>query len=530
MRSVLKKYWCRMNGINGFILMAYILFLCVADALTSASYSYSYVFLSLLCTFVACLFLCPFLMQVLSKLHIHSRTGAQTAHRRRTILQAAFYLVPFCVYFLYYLAFYPGGFSPDSINQYSQAVTGQYNDWHPVFQTLFAFTLPLSLTGGWVGSIALFQTICLSAVLGYTFQTIFKYTNIRFTLISMVFVLMNPHLTTTAVAPWKDVSFAIGALLLLTYSLEICFTHGAWLKKPANTVLYILAAVATTLFRHNALLFTVPLLFAVLFYLTPKKGLLICLSVLILCLGIKGPLYTAMDVQSPDKRQVETLGLPMTVIGAAVTYAPETLDAETLEFAYKVAPKEVWEEYYVYGSYNSVKWDSRTDNLVIEEYGAPKILSMMLGAFSSSTRSASTALVYLTRSVYSLRGSFSADAPTIASNSFGIVQRSGGFLRDFCQSSLDAVNTFLSYPLFHLGFWHFVLIAALLAKCKLNKFRDWKKIFFLLPLFAYNYGTSLLLTGAEDAIRFFFYMFPLLPVFLVFLFNDENAQDKEIDL
>ena len=530
MQSALKTYWNRMNGINGFILMAYLLFVCVADALTSASYSYRYLFTSFVCTFLLCLVLCPVVMQFLSKLQVRNLSQEQEKCRFcSTILQAAFYLIPFAVFFLYYLAFYPGGFSSDSIDQYTQAVTGQYNDWHPVFQTLFAFTLPLALTGGWGGSVALFQIICLSGVLGYTFQVIYKYTNIKFTLISMVFVLMNPYLTSVAITPWKDVSFAIGALLLLTYSLEICFTRGLWIKKPVHTVLYILVAVATTLFRHNALLFTVPLIFAVLFYITPKKSLLICLSVLVLCLGIKGPVYTAMDVQSPDKRQVETLGLPMTVIGGAVKFAPDSLDEETLEFAYKIAPKDVWEEKYVYGSYNHVKWDNRTDNLVIEEYGAPKVLSMMVKSFASSTRFASTALVYLTRSVYALRGGFSVNIQSIASNPFGLVQRSGGYLSQFFQSAFETVKTYLSYPLFHMGFWHLVLIAAILAKCSLNKFRDWKKIFFMLPVFAYNYGTSLLLTGAEDAIRFFFYMFPLIPVYLVFLFKDATVQDKEID-
>lgn len=531
MLSALKKYWHHMNGLSGLILFVYILFVCAADAMIFSFDSFGTFFLALLRAFVLTAVFCPILIQVLSKLRISTLHKEQAKHRCRcAILKLSFYLIPFCVFLLYYIAFYPGSFSPDSLDQYTQALTGRYNDWHPVFQTLFTFTLPLSLTGGWSGSVILFQCICLSAVLGYTFSILYKHTNITVTLISMVFVLLNPQWAIAAVSPWKDVSFAIGALLMLTYSLEICFTKGAWIKKPLNTVLYILVAVATTLFRHNALLFTVPLIFAVLFYITPKKGLLICVSVLILCLGIKGPLYTAMDVQSPDKRQIETLGLPMTVIGAVVKYAPESLDEETLEFAYKVAPKEVWEEKYLYGTYNVVKWDDRTDNLVIEEYGAPKVLSMMVRSFMASKQVASRGLIRLTRWVFTFRESFGITLPAVSDNPYGILESDGGFLKKFCISSINFVNTHLSYPLFHMGIWHFLLIAATLAKCNLKKFRDWKKIFFVLPVFAYNYGTSLLLTGAEDAGRFFLYMFPLIPVYLVFLFKDESDKDKEISL
>lgn len=531
MQSALKTYWCRMKGINGFILLAYILFVCTADAFITASGSYLSLFIALFCVFLLTVFCCPILMQILSKLHIPTLSEEQGRNLRcEKMLQLSFYLIPFCVFLLYFIAFYPGGYSPDSINQYTQAIAGQYNDWHPVFHTLFAFTLPLTLTREWAGSVALFQCICLSAALGYAFHMIYKHTNLTITLISMVFVLANPYLATAAVSPWKDVSFAIGALLMLTYSVEIYFTKGAWIKKPVNTVLYILVSAATTLFRHNALLFTVPLIFAVLFYLTPKKSLLVCLSVLVLCMGVKGPMYTALDVQSPDKRQVETLGLPMTVIGAAVRYTPQLLDEEMLEFAYKVSPREVWEEKYVYGTYNQVKWDSRTDNLVIEEYGAPKVLSMMIRSFAQSKRASTIGLIRLTKSIYSFRGTFGAGTPRVPDNSVGIPQHNGGFLREFCSSCVSFVEKYLSYPLFHFGVWHFVLIAATLAKCNLKKFRDWKKIFFVLPLFAYNYGTSLLLTGAEDACRFFLYIFPLIPVLLVFLFHDEPEKDKEISI
>lgn len=530
MWSAIKKFGVRMYGLNGFLLIAYLLVVCSADILVSEYFSYKYFLLSFCFIFVLTISLCPMVLRSLSKLSIRNLHNTETINRcHSTILQMAFYLIPFSVFLLYYAAFYPGGFSSDSIGQFEEAITGKYNDWHPVIQTLFAFKLPLTLSGRWIGSISLFQVICFSATLGYSFHTIYKYTNTKFAVAAMVFLLLNPKLCTLAVIPWKDVSFAIGALLLLTYSLQIYWTNGAWIRKPANCILYVVVASLTTLFRHNALLFTVPLVFAVLFYLTPKKSLLICLSILVVCVGIKVPLYNALNVQSPDKRQVETLGLPMTIIGAVVSETPDKLDEDILEFAYRVAPQEVWEEKYSSGSYNSIKWDSRTDNMVIEEYGARNVLSMMFRSFMCSKRVATTAFINLTKANYSLTDEYEYFSfPYISNNSYGISLSENNPVREIFFAYQTFISENLSYPYLHLGFWHFVLLAVILAKCDLRKFRDWKKIFFILPVFAYNYGTALLLTGVEDSTRFFFYTYLLIPVLLIFLFKKDPIQNKEI--
>ncbi len=433
------------------------------------------------------------------------------------------------IFLIYYIAYYPGAFSKDSINQYSQVIHQQYNDWHPVIQTLFAFKLPLALTNGWIGSITLFQIICFSLVLGYTFNTILKYTNLKFTAISAAFILLNPQLGYIAMFPWKDVSFAIGALLLLTYALRIFLTKGTWLKTPLHTILFIITAVLTTLFRHNALLFTVPLIFAVMFYVTKKRGLVICLSIIMLCWGIKIPLYFAMGVVSPDQRQTEMLGLPMTVIGAAVTYTPSALDEETREFAYKVASKEVWEENYIYGSYNHVKFDDRTNNHVIEEYGSKEVILMMLKCFKNSPRVSLTAFIKLTEAAYTVSHEYDAVMmPFITQNDFNIAQTGNEGLKWALNGYSTVASGCFPHLYRYLGVMHLLLIAAVLSVCKLNKLKDWKKFFFILPVFAYNFGTTLLMTGIYDATRFYLYTFPLIPLLLVFLFKNDSENHTDL--
>ena len=524
--AIIKKLWNNIEGLNGLLFILYSILVFFMAIIVSDHFSLYYSLWMILLIIVLSIIFCPIIIRFFSQKNIKTQLDAKNTHH--TILRMAVYVAPFAVLLLYYVAYFPGGFSPDSLSQYGQAISNQYKDWHPVIQTLFTFKLPLSITGGWIGSIILFQILCFSIILGYSFDTVLKYTNTKYTVIAMIFVLMNPQLGYISMYPWKDISFAMGALLMMVYSLRIFLSKGEWIKKPWNMVLFILTASLTTLFRHNALLFTIPLIIAILFYLSKKRGFIICLSILVLCLSIKLPLYYAIGVQNPNKRQVELLGLPMTVIGAVVTYTPEALDKETLEFAYKVAPKEVWESKFTFGSYNTVKWNDRTNNDIIEEYGTQKVLLMMFKCFKVSKGVALKSLIRLTEASFSVTSDYDGFFyPYIDENSYGLSQSPNDLAAVICEVYRDFINNYLSYPFLHLGILHLVLIGAILSKCKFNSLKDWKKIFFVIPVFAYNFGTSILLTGVEDASRFFFYTYPTIPILLVFLFKNENEKAKQ---
>ncbi len=520
MKSLIRKLWIKIAGLNGLLLALYLTLVFLTSVISSDGRSGYYLLIALLLGMGLFLIAAPAGIHFLSKRTIACTTPKQTGKpSKATKIRIVFYLLPFCMFFLCYLTWYPGVYSPDAIDQYTQTLSNQYNDWHPVLHTLLTFKLPLLLTGGRIGTVVLVQIIVFSAVLGYAFDTIYQYTNAKYTVISMVFILCNPQTCYLSIYPWKDVSFAIGALLLLTYAFRIYITKGKWLQNPLRTIAFIVTAAVTTLLRHNALLFTGPLALAALLYVTKKRGVIVCLGILTLIAGIKFPLYSALSVEKPDQRQVETLGLPMTVIGAAVTYTPELLDEDILEFAYQVASKEAWEEYYKYGSYNSIKWDDRTNNDVIEEYGASKVISMMLRCMSASGHETRKALIALTNSVYTVTDKYNIAVYSGASyNKLAIIQTISDAYR-------DVVNDYFAYPIFHLGIMHLLLILSVLSKCQLTKWRDWKKILFIIPVFSYNYGTTLLLTSYEDALRFFFYTFLLIPILLMVMFRENDERN-----
>ena len=516
MKRLLKTFWHYIDGINGLVFILYTIFILSSQAILDEPYAISGVTVKVLLYAVMAVIICPVLLKWLSRFCI---TCCEERKGSPLLVKLGLFLLTLGALLLHFWAYYPGGFSVDSIAQFEQAVTNRYNDWHPVVHTLLAFKLPLLLTNGSAAGTTLFQIFCFSLVIAYSLYVIWEYTNLKYVILSVCFVFLNPQTFHVAMYVWKDVALAIGVLLLLTYALRIYATKGEWLKKPLHLVLFVLATVLTTLVRHNAVLFTAPLVFAVLFYSTPKRSIILCLSIAVLLAVVKYPLYTVLEVEKPGARQVETLGLPVNIIGAAVTFSPEQVDGRTLQFAYEIAPEQVWAEKYNYGSYNQVKFDPATDNNVIEEYGAAKVLYMMAKCFKTATLTSMKSLIKLTDSIYGiLHPTMTIFVPEIAENELGIALSGSSAIRQVLQSYGDFVAKNLPF-LFDLGVLHLILIAAILSKLRLEKLSDWKMLLFLLPVFTYNYGTSILLTEHWDALRFFYYVGVSLPTMLVFVYG-----------
>jgi len=523
----LKTVWDYFYGFKGLLLIFYCAFVFITDAFVSHERG-KYFIRSAFIISLACFLLCPLLLKFTKKISFEQKDFGLTKNKK--LIQLMFYAIPFLFFAMLYVIYYPGGFSADSINQYKQAINNSYDDWHPVFQTLFAIKLPLLLTGGWIGSIVLFQIVLLSAVLGYAFGHLFEYAGLKYSIISMVFILGNTEIWNLAIHPWKDTSFAMGALLLVVFAMNIHFSEGEWIKKPLNTIAFIVVIVLTTLFRHNAILFTAPMLIPLFMYISKKRFIAIVLSFIVLFLGVKYPLYSAMQVEQPGSRQVETLGLPLTIIGAVVSQDPESLDEEVLTFAYEVAPKELWEEKFDIGSYNSIKWHEQTNNEVVEQYGTAKVLKMLVKCVKASPKVAITSFIRLTGPMYTLTEEYLIfDVVEVVDNDLGLKLSGIRPLQTQVDKLIQLIPLMLPHIFMYLGVMHLILIIAVLAKCNFKKADGWRKAMTVAPVFAYNFGTALLLTGYLDVGRFFCYTVLLFPFLLPSLFI-RSKQDDEVKI
>ena len=422
------------------------------------------------------------------------------------------------------VAVFPGCFSPDSYNQYEQAVTGNYSDWHPVIHTLLFFTLPLKITG-MVSSIYLWQATLFSLAVAVLCSAIWKYSNPVYAICSFVWIMINPFTIEIIVYPWKDVGLAIFGTFAAAIAVAVHFTDGQKLNNRTISVILGITLALCTLVRHNGILFALPMLLAVMIYGKRKANVIMTLVFVLVLAGVKGPLYSALNVSQPGRRVSETVGLPLTIIGNVVVNAPEKLDEETKEYVYSIADQEEWEQYYSCGDFNSIKFTGKADDSIVNEKGYFEVLKITWNCFKASPKHAVKAFITLTEMVYGVRPEaihwinglglwqvWSYDTSKANIRVLNIINK----LKDIEAQSL------LKYIFYSLGIMMAVLVACVSSKIDFGSKKDRKRFWLIVPILCHNFGTMLLLTGFD--VRFFYVTVPVMPGLLLILLGEGDSE------
>lgn len=520
------------EGLNGLILMAYLLIVCGIRIFLyneSIQCEENILPVQLVILTLMLFVLCPFLIRKVRVLYIPcEECNCNTEKKKKYFI--IFFIITLTVLGLYYAAYAPGNFSNDSISQYQQANAGSYSDWHPVIHTLLAFTLPLKLTGGIPESVILFQIVEFALIIAYMAYTLAVYGNPKYALFCLIVIMINPVTGNIAMRPWKDLGFAMASLLLMVYSLKIYSTKGDWLERRLNIILFSAVLAIDTMLRHNAILFTFPLFCGVLLYCNRKRRVRILLLTLVCLSVIKGPLYFVLEVEKPEARHIETMGMPLTIIGNVVVEDREALDKKTEEFAYAIASQEMWEEYYVCGNFNSIKW-AGINGEIIEKTEIMEILRMTLQCIWNSPKEALKAFFSLGETVFSIDGDkiFWIDSGTEDNE----ISRYKGnvYLAEFFMVYSGYVrNSALKYIFLYIGTILLIMLLFILSKTRFVKKEDWKRLVLLSGIFVYDFGTMLLLTGYDH--RFFYVTFLVWPVVLLIMMRShgEESNIKYTDL
>ncbi len=502
---------------NTLLLMLYLLFVWMSFLFVKVTDDIPRLLILMLLSLPVLLLLSSFLLRKAEGIRIPDPGAADPLRERKVFLFSA--LACLGILLIWYAAFFPGAFTEDSISQIEQAVSGEYSDWHPVWHTLLVFTLPLKLTGqAW--TIVLLQILWFSLGTGCLCRIVFRLSDLRWTLFFLLFLLLNYYTGEILMFPWKDAAFAVSGALCPALGVSLLSEKDeapkAWMKCAALGLLMSCA----TLFRHNGILFTGPLLLVLFFLLNKKQWLAVfgvCAAALFL---IRVPLYSALGVSAPGSRVVETTGLPLTVLGNIAKEAPEKLDEETAGLMYGMASPEEWREKYQTGNFNSIKFTGISTGGV-EEAGRVKILDMAFRNSLRAPKAALKALLALTDTVYGVETGIEGDTiPGIVRNNFGLARRGSDFLARLLLNIREAVRSSVFSRLTTIGFSIILLLIAVLSRLS-GEARCRKPLLLALPLLVYDFGTMLLLSGPDS--RFFFINYLTCP-FLIVLILSERGQ------
>lgn len=254
----------------------------------------------------------------------------------------AFFLLFFTICILYMLSYFPGIMSSDSFDQWKQMETFHFNDWHPVFSTLYNW----AVTRIWhsPAAVALLNSLIFSLV--FASMTVYLKSlgvdrRILYT-IALVFAL-NPVNGIMAVTLWKDIPYSVSLLWLTLLLMKIFYSDGRWLD--TNKAVLIGSLVFTALIRHNGMA-PVLLIMAGLFILYRKhwKSIgIIALAAMSLIMLIKGPVYGAMHVEPISPFQ--TLVNPIMQVGGIIA-GNGVLTEDEKKVVTQILPIKGWKEGY----------------------------------------------------------------------------------------------------------------------------------------------------------------------------------------
>lgn len=408
---------------------------------------------------------------------------------------------------IWFLAYSPGGLSNDSFTQLLQVESGSYNDWHPVLHTILAFTIPLKLFGS-VESIAVCQIAIFSLAMGYMVETIVELLGKKWGLAALCLLLFNPFVFDELMYPWKDVAFAITAVLVATTVARIIFIKNE-ISYFQICFVAICLGVATFL-RHNALLFTIPLILSLWFYFERKAWLVLVAIFSIFVFVVKVPFYSLIGVEAPDKRAEEMVGLPLTVLGNVMKETPSALDEETFDFMSKIAPQEKWVSDYLVGNFNAIKWKD-IDLAGVDEVGAGRVLLYSIRAIIRAPRASLDSAFSATQVVYGLENvvGYSVVPEVLDSNPKGIVASGSESLRNVINAYRSLFqNSVLKY-FGYIGTTILVMLFFIFGMDH-RKGIGWKRFLLCFPIILYDFGTMLFLSGPE--LRFFYVNYLIYPL------------------
>ncbi len=302
-----------------------------------------------------------------------------------------------------FAACWPGGVSYDASNQWQQAHSGEFNNWHPLFHTLLIW-LATRVRDSYPFAV-LVQIIAFSVAMAYLTATLNKRgVPAWLALGAHALVAASLSVRNTLICLGKDSAMTIGVMALTAQAVNILYTRGGWLRRPFNAAAFGAALAFTTLVRHNAFLWTVPLLMCVFFAFGGARrfsALAACVAAAALAL-VQGPLYGMLDVVYPSNLVEESVGVPMTILADVKQRAPEALDEETNAFLGSLATDEAWRNTYAPHNYNSIKFTYDREKIAFTPL--PKLLGMTARATARAPRVAFEAVNGLTGLVWDITG------------------------------------------------------------------------------------------------------------------------------
>lgn len=270
---------------------------------------------------------------------------------KRTFLWV--WLLIFLAWIPYFLNYYPGVITADSMGQICQGLgISTMTNHHPVFHT-FLISIAMNigkLLGNYNLGVAIYsvaQMITVSGIFSFSIYYMAKRgVDSKFRILTLLFYAFYPVNALYSITMWKDIPFAVVMLIFTIMMTEIAINQEHFMKSKRRNVLLIISMLLVILFRNNGfyvILLTIPCLFifARKYY---KKILVISCIVLVTYMIWKGPLFSILNIKQGSSR--EALSIPLQQFARISRNHSDTLTDDEKWRIYKYLPTDNLAEVY----------------------------------------------------------------------------------------------------------------------------------------------------------------------------------------
>lgn len=322
------KNVCSKEGLLLSILFAFLMILgrIIAHNLTNPNVS----FLTELLQFkniiyligLGSLFFC-LLMHLLPWLsQIQIRERKHSSKKKTWILFSLTVVFLLAAWLPYFLSYYPGTLSSDSLGELQMIMDGfrSLSDHHPLLHVVFmaipyqiGMALFHSQTSA-VGLISMTQMVIMASIFSYLVVYVYRRVRVKgLAFLVFLFFALSPIFGYYSITMWKDVLF--GGLMVLLTMQTIKWTEKKESITFQDAVSFIFLSLLTLFFRNNAIYMYFILTFCSFFVFKKewKKILLIFFLVISTYYFIKGPVFNMMHVQK--SASAEYLAIPLQQLG-----------------------------------------------------------------------------------------------------------------------------------------------------------------------------------------------------------------------
>ena len=259
---------------------------------------------------------------------------------KKSILVIALIILVF--WMPYFIKFYPGILSPDSISQMNQvAEIQELGNHHPVFHTILIslFVKIGTLFGDYNTGVAvysIFQMITMSLIFSFTVYYLNKKKlPILIIILAFLFFTIYPIMGIYSVTMWKDILFG-GVMLLYTICItELVVNKNKLMSSKILMIFFSIIVLLIMLLRNNGIyIIILSLPFLLLLNKDIWKKLIVVFVIPVVCyLLITGPLFNILDVKKGSIG--EALSIPIQQLTRVAKLERDTLTDEEYDLINK---------------------------------------------------------------------------------------------------------------------------------------------------------------------------------------------------